>query len=60
MIPKVTQESNTINPFSTTAALSYSLEISENLRFSDVFKGYKSEKLVENGLMLTKNFLSKV
>ena len=60
MIPKVTQESNTINLFSTNAALSYSLKTSENLRFSNVFREYKSEKLIENGLMLTKNFLSKV
>ena len=28
----------------------YSLKTSENQRFSDVFKGYRSGTLVENGL----------
>ena len=39
-----------LNPFSTNVSLLYSLKISENLWFSDNFRGYKSEALVENGL----------
>ena len=38
-----------LNPFSTNVPLLYSLKTSENLRFSDVFRGYRSGKLVENG-----------
>ena len=40
------------NPFLTNLPLLYLLETSENRRFSDVFRGYGSETLVENGLML--------
>ena len=39
-----------INPFSTNVPLLYPLKTSENLRFSDVFRGYRSRALVENGL----------
>ena len=39
------------NPFLTNASLLYPLKTSENLRFSDVFRGYRSGTLVENGLM---------
>ena len=38
------------NPFSTSVPLPYPLKTSENQRFSDVFRGYRSETLVENGL----------
>ena len=39
-----------IKPFSTIVSLLYPLKKSENLRVSDVFKGYRSGTLVENGL----------
>ena len=38
------------NPFSTNVPLLYPLKTSENLRFSDVFRGYRSGTLVENEL----------
>ena len=38
------------NPVSTNAPLLHSLKTSENLRFCDVFRGYISGTLVENGL----------
>ena len=41
-----------INPFSTNVPLVYPLKTSEKLRFSDVFRGYTSGTLVENGLLL--------
>ena len=41
----------TINPFSTNVPLLYSLKTSENRWFSDVFSGYRSGTLVENGLL---------
>ena len=40
-----------INPFSTNVPLLYPLQTSENRRSSDVFKGYSSGTLVENGLI---------
>ena len=40
-----------INPFSTNVPLLNSLKTSENLRFSHVFRGFKSGTLVGNGLM---------
>ena len=40
------------NPFSTNVPLLYSLKTSENRRLSDVFRGYRSGTLVENGLMI--------
>ena len=42
-----------INPFSTSAPLLHPLKTSENRRFSDVFRGYRSGTLVENGLTIT-------
>ena len=40
-----------LNPFSTNVPLLYPLKTSENLRwFSDVFRGYRSWTLTENGL----------
>ena len=47
MIVKVIQ----INPFSTNVPLLYPLEISENIRFSAIYKGNRSGTLVENGLI---------
>ena len=41
------------NPFSTNIPLLYPLKRSENLRFSDVFRGYRSGTFVENGLTLS-------
>ena len=38
------------NPSSTNVSLLYPLKISENLRFSDVFRGYRSETSAENEL----------
>ena len=40
------------NPFSTNIPLLYLLKTSENWRFSDIFRGYRSESLVENGLRM--------
>ena len=42
------------NPFSTNVPLLYPPQTSENLRFSDVFRGYRSGTLVENGLKRVK------
>ena len=39
-----------IKPFSSNVPLLHPLKTSENLRFSDVFRGYKIGTLVENGL----------
>ena len=47
------QFKNNIKPFSTNVPLLYPLETSQNLRFSDVFRGYRSETLVKNGLFRT-------
>ena len=41
---------HTLNPFSTNVLLLHPLKTSENLRFSDVFMGYRSGILVENEL----------
>ena len=41
------------NPFSTNAPLLYPLKTSKNHRFSEVFRGYRSGTLVENGLINT-------
>ena len=40
-----------INPFSTSASLPYPLKKSENIRFSYVFRGYRSAIQVENVLI---------
>ena len=40
------------NPFSTNVPHLYPVKTSENQKFSDVFSRYKSETLVENGLVL--------
>ena len=40
-----------INPFSTNVPLLQPLKTSENRKFLDVFKGYRSRALVENVLM---------
>ena len=37
------------NPFLTNVSLLYPLKTSENQLFSDVFRGYRSGTLVENG-----------
>ena len=39
-----------INPLSTDVPLLYPQKTSENRRFSDVFRGYRSGTLVANGL----------
>ena len=41
---------NLFNPFSTNVPLLYPLKVSENHRFSDAFRGYRTGTLVENGL----------
>ena len=41
---------NVFYPFSTNVPLLYPLKTSENLRFTDVFRGYRSGTLVESGL----------
>ena len=40
-----------LTPFTTNLALPYPLKTSENCRFPDVFRGYRSRALVENGLI---------
>ena len=39
-----------VKPFSTNIPFLYPLKTSENLRVSDVFRGYRGGTLVENGL----------
>ena len=39
-----------VNPFSTNVPPLYPLLYLQHLRFSDIFRGYKSRTLVENGL----------
>ena len=41
---------NRLNLFSTNVPLLYPLKTSENRMFSDIFRGYRSGTLVENGL----------
>ena len=41
---------NKINSFSTNVPLQYPLKTLENLWFSNVFRGYRSGTLVDNGL----------
>ena len=41
-----------VNPFSSNVPLLYPLKTSENFRFSDVFRGYRSGTLVENRLIV--------
>ena len=40
-----------LNPFSTNATLLYPLKTSENQKFANIFRWYRSETLVENGLI---------
>ena len=47
------------NPFLTTnVPFLYPLKTSESIRFSDVFKGYRSEAMVENGSIKWRPFYS--
>ena len=46
-----------INQFSTNVPLLYPRKTSKNLSFSDVFRGYRSGTLVENGLMIVFSLL---
>ena len=43
------------NSFSTNVPLLYPLKTSENLRFFDVFRWYRSGTLVENGFSISEN-----
>ena len=43
-------DDSNLKPFSSNVPLLYPLKTSENLRFSDVFIGYRGETLVKNGL----------
>ena len=47
--------STAFNPFSTNVPLLYPLKTENILQFSDVFRGYRSGTLFENGLMMTSN-----
>ena len=40
-----------INPFHANVPFLYSLKMSENQRFSDVFRGYRNETLARKGLI---------
>ena len=53
----ITQYQN-FNPFSSNAPLLYPLKTSENLRFSDIFRGYRIGTLLENGLRIFQMKLS--
>ena len=44
-----------VNPFKANALFLYPLKTSENLRFSDIFKGYKNI-LGLNGLIVTESY----
>ena len=44
-----TNKNSNINPFLANVPLLYPLKTSENLRFSDVSRGYRSGTLVKNG-----------
>ena len=48
-----------VNPFSTNVPLLYPLK-TENFRFSDVFRGYRSGTLVENGLTTNKTMCNAI
>ena len=43
-------DDSNLKPFSSNVPLLYPLKILENLRFSDVFIGYRGKTLVKNGL----------
>ena len=45
-------KSKAVNRFSTNVSLLYTLKRSENWRFPDVFRVYRSGTLVENGLII--------
>ena len=49
-----------VNPFSTNVPLLYPLKTSENFRFSDVFRGYRSGTLVENGFTTNKTMCNSI
>ena len=49
-----------MNPFLTNVPLLYPLKTSENLRFSDDFRGYRGGTLVENGLKTECKFFEKL
>ena len=49
-----------VNPFSTNVPLLYPLKTSENFRFSDVFRGYRSGTLVEMGLLQIKQCVTQL
>ena len=46
-----------LNPFSTNVPFLYALKTSENLRVSDVFRGYRSGTLVDDGLISLQAYL---
>ena len=48
--------SSCLNPFSTNVPLLYPLKTSKNFWFSDIFRGYRSGTLVENGLSFPSSF----
>ena len=48
-----------INPFPTNVPILYALKTSENCRFSDVFRGYRSGTLVKNGLKCLRRIAKK-
>ena len=50
------EHSQHISPFSTNVSLLYPLKTLENWKFSDVFRGNRSGKLVENGLINCFNY----
>ena len=48
-----TNKNSNINPFLANVPLLYPLKTSENLRLSDVSRGYRSGTLVKNGLIIS-------
>ena len=58
-LPVSHEKSTQTNPFSSSVPLC-SLKTSENQRFSDVFRGYRSGTLVENGLISLSPLVGKI
>ena len=48
-----TNKNSNINPFPANVPLLYPLKTSENRRFSDVSRGYRSATLVKNGFIIS-------
>ena len=54
LLKKSSLRVNEINPFLASILILYTLKTLENLRFFDVFRGYKMRTLAKNGLQRLK------